>query len=135
MIDNVSYKGFGISAQSKTNEGISYNIGKCHESFSDCIKNNTFYEADTYILPKEELVAKYVMVSLYFGMFSLDIISNILGEDSYNYYKNEIDYLVDNNYIEIKDNKVYLTKLGFKYYGAVGALFYSKNVKEWFMGV
>lgn len=135
MIDNISYKGFGISAQSKTKDGISYNIGKNHESFDECISKNTFYEDDTYLLPKEELVAKYVMVSLYFGMFSLDIISNILGEDSYNYYKNEIDYLVNNNYIEIKDNKCYLTELGFKYYGAVGALFYSKNVKEWFMGV
>lgn len=135
MIHNISYKGFGISAQSKTKDGISYNIGKCHESFSDCIKKGTFYEADTYLLPKEELVAKYVMVSLYYGMFSLDIISDILGEDAYKYYKEELDYLLNGKYIKLNDNKVYLTELGFKYYGAVGALFYSKNVKEWFMGV
>ena len=135
MIDNISYKGFGISAQSKTKDGISYNIGKNHESFDECIKHNSFIESDTYLLPKEELVAKYVMISLYFGMFSLEIISSILKDDAYNYYKKEIDFLIKNKYINIIDNKCYLTKKGFKYYGAVGSLFYSRNVKEWFMGV
>ena len=135
MIDNISYKGFGISAQSKTNNGISYNIGKNHESFEECIKYNSFIESDTYLLPKEELVAKYVMISLYFGMFSLKIISSILNKDAYTYYKKEIDFLVNNKYVNIIDDKCYLTENGFKYYGAVGSLFYSKEVKEWFMGV
>jgi len=135
MIENVSYKGFGISAQSKTSKGISYNIGKNHESFDECIKYGTFLEVDTYLLPKEDLIAKYVMISLYFGMFSLTIISNILSADAYNYYKEELDFLVKNKYIKIDNNKCYLTKEGFKYYGAVGALFYSKKVKEYFMEI
>jgi oxygen-independent coproporphyrinogen-3 oxidase len=134
MIYNISYKGFGIAAQSKTKDGISYNIGKNHESFDDCIKNGSFIEYDTYLLPKEELVAKYVMISLYFGVFSLDIISNVLNEDAYEYYKDELNFLVNHKYIDIVDNKCYLTKEGFKYYGAVGSLFYSKNVKKWIMG-
>ena len=135
MIDNISYKGFGISAQSKTNEGISYNIGKNHESFEECIKYNSFIESDTYFLPKEELVAKYVMISLYFGAFSLRIISDILKEDAKEYYKNELEFLIKHNYINIIDDICYLTKEGFMYYGAVGSLFYSKNVKKYFMGV
>lgn len=135
MINNISYKGFGISAQSKTNKGISYNIGKNKESFSECIKEGSFIEKDCYLLPKEELVAKYVMISLYFGMIDLNIITNILEEDANNYYKEELEFLVNNKYIEVIDNKCYLTKEGFKYYGAVGSLFYSKNVKEYFMGV
>ncbi len=135
MIDNISYKGFGISAQSKTSQGISYNIGKSHESFDECIKQNSFIEKDTYLLPKEELVAKYIMISLYYGMFSLKIVSSILEKDARKYYKRELDFLISNKYIYIEDDKCYLTKDGFKYYGAVGSLFYSKNVKDWFMGV
>lgn len=42
MLDGVAYKGFGLSAQSMNNEGISYNIGKnscqlknfCHQVHS-----------------------------------------------------------------------------------------------------
>ena len=72
-----------------------------------------------------------------------DIIDTIIGpilcfesQDALNIYtKDELDYLLNGKYIKLDNNKVYLTELGFKYYGAVGALFYSKNVKEWFMGV
>ena len=135
MIENISYKGFGISAQSKTNKGISYNVGKNHESFDECIKEGTFFEVDTYLLPKEELVAKYIMISLYFGMFSLSIMSNILDEDAYNYYKKEFDFLVKNSYLKIVDDKCYLTKEGFKYYGGIGAMFYSKKEKEYLIEI
>lgn len=134
MIYNISYKGFGISAQSKSKLGISYNIGKNHEDIDTCFKNNSFYAKDIYMLPKEELVAKYVMISLYYGEFDLKIITDILNEDSKEYYKKELDFLVNNKYINIVDEKIKLTRKGFKYYGAVGALFYSKKVKEWLMG-
>ncbi len=134
MIKNISYKGFGISAQSKSKIGISYNIGKNHESIEDCFKENTFYADDIYLLPKEELVAKYVMISLYYGQFDLDIMSEILDCDAFNYYKNEFYYLINNNYIKVDKNKVNVTQKGFKYYGAIGSLFYSKKVRKWFMG-
>ncbi len=134
MIDNISYKGFGISAQSKSELGISYNIGKKHEDIETCFKKRTFYADDIYLLPKEELVAKYVAISLYYGEFNLDIISNILKEDALQYFEKEIQFLKNNKYIEIKDNKVIVTDLGFKYYGAIGALFYSKKVKNLLFG-
>ncbi len=134
MIDNISYKGFGIAAQSKSKLGISYNIGKNHESIEECFKKGTFYADDIYLLPKEELVAKYIMISLYFGKFNLDIVSDILKDDSKKYYEKELDYLINNKYIKISNNIVEVTKKGFKYYGAMGSLFYSKKVKEWLLG-
>lgn len=134
MIDNISYKGFGIAAQSKSKLGISYNIGKNHESIEECFKKETFYADDIYLLPKEELVAKYIMISLYFGKFNLDIVSEILKDDSKKYYEEELNYLISNKYIRIKNNIVEVTKKGFKYYGAIGALFYSKKVKKWLLG-
>ena len=134
MIHNVSYKGFGIAAQSKSKIGISYNIGKNHEDIDTCFKNDTFLATDIYILPKEELVAKYIMISLYYGEFDLNSISKILGKDANEFYNTELTFLIENKYIKIQNNKVRLTEKGFKYYGAIGALFYSKKAKKWLMG-
>ncbi len=134
MIHNISYKGFGIAAQSKSKLGISYNIGKNHESIEKCFEKETFYTDDIYLLPKEELVAKYIMISLYFGKFSLNEVRNILKEDPYKFYNKELSFLLENNYIEISNDIVSVTNKGFEYYGAVGAMFYSDKVKKWLLG-
>ena len=134
MIDNISYKGFGISAQSKSNIGLSYNIGKSGIDFSSCIKDNSFIEEDIYVLPKEELLAKYIAVSLYYGKFKLSIMEDILKTDPMKYYKDEFNYLINHKYIIIDKDIVSLTKDGFKYFGAIGALFYPLESKRIVMG-
>ena len=134
MIYNVSYKGFGISAQSKSSIGLSYSIGKSGENFEKCIETGSIYEDDIYLLPKEELLAKYIAVSLYFGNFKLSIMQNILEEDPLLKYKSEFEYLKNNDYVEINGDVVQLTKLGFKYFGGVGALFYSNKSKGLVLG-
>lgn len=134
MINNISYKGFGISAQSKSNLGLSYNIGKSGTNFKECIKRNTFYEEDLYILPKEELLSKYIAVSLYYGQFKLSIMKEIIGNNPLKIYNKEFDYLLSNNYIKINNDYVCLTDLGFKYFGAIGSLFYSDKSKKIIMG-
>ena len=134
MIDNVSYKGFGISAQSKSKIGLSYNIGKSGEDFVYCIQKGTFYEDDTYLLPKDELLAKYIAVCLYYGQFKLSIMESIIAENPLTKYKSEFDYLLSNDYILIVNDIVYLTELGFKYFGAVGSLFYSNKSKDVVLG-
>lgn len=133
MIDNISYKGFGIAAQSKSSLGISYNVGKTRMSFQDCIKEGTFYSLDNYVLPAEELLSKYIAVSGYFGQFSLDIMTQILGKDVWIVFKDEFDYLLNNKYISIQDNILTITKTGFEYYNAVCAMFYSNHTKEWLL--
>lgn len=134
MIENVSYKGFGISAQSKSKIGMSYNIGKTRRSLEDCLKYHSFIAEDLYVLPKEELLAKYIAISMYYGKFKISIMKSIINEDPLEYYKNEFEFLIKNDYVEIKNDEVILTKKGFKYYSAVGALFYSKNVKTYLLG-
>ena len=64
MMENGSYKGFGIAAQSKNDTGISYNIGKNGESLECCLSKNTFEEGgDSYRLPPRELLSKYIAIS------------------------------------------------------------------------
>ena len=58
MIDGISYKGFGISAQSMSKDGISYNIGKNSKSIARIVNIKSFSEEFTYILPKEEVLSK-----------------------------------------------------------------------------
>ena len=79
MIDFTSYKGFGISAQSKSDMGLSYNIGKSHDSLENCLQKGTFFGEDTYVLPKEEMLAKFIAVSGYFGRIKLEVMKQILN--------------------------------------------------------
>ena len=133
MIHNISYKGFGISAQSKSKKGISYNIGKNKKSLKECLIKDSFENGDNYLLDKQEMLAKYIAISLYYGKFNLDIMSEILNLDALEYFEKELKFLKNKKIIKIKNNIVSLTKKGFKYYGAVGALFYSENVKKWIL--
>ena len=134
MIDNISYKGFGISAQSKSKCGMSYNVGKARKPLEECLKAGTFKEEDIYVLPKEELLAKFIAISMYYGKFKLSIMKSIIEENPLEYYKEEFEFLVKNNYVEISDDEVTITKKGFEYYSAIGALFYSKEVKKYMLG-
>lgn len=134
MIYNISYRGFGISAQSKSKCGMSYNVGKARKPLEECLKAGTFKEEDIYVLPKEELLAKFIAISMYYGKFKLSIMKSIIEENPLEYYKEEFEFLVKNNYVEISDDEVTITKKGFEYYSAIGALFYSKEVKKYMLG-
>ena len=127
MINFTSYKGFGISSQSKSNQGISYNIGKNAKNLENCIKNNTFNSEDTYILPKDEMLAKFVAVSGYFGKIKLDIMEDILNQNPKQYFEQEINFLLSRKLIKLLDNQIVITPKGFKHYGAVLAMFYPQN--------
>lgn len=135
MIENINYKGFGISAQSKSEQGISYNVGKTKCSLEKCFEKQTFYEESIYHLNSEELLSKYVAISGYYGKFNLTIMDNILGQSAKQYFEPEINYLLKKRYISLKDNVISITKKGFKYYGAVLAMFYSANTKNYILNL
>lgn len=129
MIENGSYKGFGIAAQSKICNGLSYNIGKGGKTLKDCMAHDTF-EADsqTYILPPQEMLAKYLAISGYYGKFRLSKMNDIIGHNSMKAFKSEFEYLLNNKMIAIDHDWISITKEGFKYYGAILSLFYPHEV-------
>lgn len=124
MINNLSYKGFGISAQSKSQNGVSYNVGKEELPLEECMQKGTYYYEDTYLLPNEEMLAKYIAISGYCGQFSIKIMNEILNESSRKYFQNEFNFLLKHRFIKIIDEIVYISKRGFKNYGAILSLFY-----------
>lgn len=133
MLKAKPYKGFGIAAQSMSMEGISYNILKsCQETYLPAYDSLT--EEDVYLLPKEEIAAKYVSVSLYHGEFSLAVLSEILGIDAGIYYQKEIQFLKAHHLIFDSGQGICrLTRTGFLYYGAVAALFWSAHHRECYL--
>ena len=128
MYDGIAYKGFGISAQSMSRTGISYNsLKSCKEIHMPHI--DEIREQDNYLLPPEEIAAKYVSIALYSARFSLGVLSDIVGTSALNYYKDEFDFLQEGEYISVIDNDCYLTQKGFMYYGAVASMFWSRTHK------
>jgi oxygen-independent coproporphyrinogen-3 oxidase len=127
MLMGVPYKGFGISAQSMSPNGISYNIGKATNMTRRALSELSFKEEFTYSLPPKELAAKYIAIAAYNGSFSLPRVSELLGIDAWEYYKEEFEYCIDLGLLNIENGRAFITELGFKHYGAVFSLFYAKN--------
>lgn len=122
----VPYKGFGISAQSMSMRGLSYNSLK-GISAPHLPELERIEESYVYALPREEVVGKYVCVSLYNGCFDLNVVSRILDDDAETYYQKELSYLTDKQFIRIENGIVNLTTEGFEYYAVVAAFFWSKT--------
>ena len=126
MKQGIPYKGLGISAQSMSMKGLSYNSLK--GSVTPYLPEiERIDESCVYVLPKEEIVGKYVCVSLYNGCFNLEVVSRILGSDVESYYQEELKYLIDKQFIKIDNKIVNLTREGFEYYAVVAAFFWSKT--------
>lgn len=127
MLESTPYKGFGISAQSMSRYGISYNKGKGSKCLDKLVDSCTFENGDVYILPKYELASKYIAIGAYSGSFSLNVLNEILGTDSAQFFKKELDYCLSKDLITIEDARVYITEKGFKNYGAVFSLYYKQE--------
>lgn len=132
MEDGISYKGFGISAQSMSPNGLSYNsLKSCPERQMPNISEIS--EEYNYRLPPEEVVAKYVSVSLYGGRFRESAITRLLKEDANSHFAQEFTFLEASKLLEKDGDFWALTPEGFKHYGGVAALFWSTRQKTLFL--
>ena len=132
MGSGVPYKGFGISAQSMSSRGLSYNSLKSSKEIY-MPKITQIKEDYTYLLPPEEIAAKYVCIALYSGRFSVDALSRLLRKDAKDYFANEFGWLLEHEYVRLENDWCQVTETGFRYYGAVAALFWSPLHKMKFL--
>lgn len=130
MFEGWQYKGFGISAQSMSLFGISYNIGK-NEAVGKLVNkewlrdNNYSYEATRYYkLTRQELFSKFIAISGYSGGFSISSAKEILGLEFDSKFKQTLDFLVAEKLVEKHGDRIQITKVGFRNYGAILSLFY-----------
>ena len=126
MLNGAAYKGFGMSAQSMSSEGIAYNVGKLAVTPQNALNKEGYPEQFTYLLPPDELASKYIAISAYNGSFSIARLRDygISGGSL-----NEIlGFCIDEGllYKGGKD-RLFITKKGFKHYGALFSLFYASH--------
>lgn len=129
MREGSSYKGFGLSAQSMSKSGLSYNIGKDNNKLKDKLSGLSYKEEFTYNLPPIEIASKYIAISAYSGAFSISKLTEILQEDSELVFQQPLRFCIDNKLMQKEGDIIRITKKGFKNYGAVFSLFYSRETK------
>lgn len=126
MINGVSYKGFGLSAQSMSCAGVSYNVGKLSKNPVQALNDNGYQEEYTYLLPSKEQAAKYMAISAYHGSFSVNRLLE-LGIDK-DFLDERLDFCFSQGLLSMGDNdRIVVTKKGFMHYGAVFSLFYEEG--------
>lgn len=126
MLNGAAYKGFGLSAQSMSSSGIAYNVGKLAVTPQNALNKEGYPEQFTYLLPPDELASKYIAISAYNGSFSIAKLRDygISGGSL-----NEIlDFCIDEGLLYKGERDwMFITKKGFKHYGALFSLFYASH--------
>lgn len=123
MLNGASYKGFGLSAQSMSSAGVSYNLGKLSNDPRRDLNSNGYPSAYTYLLPAKERAAKYLAISAYHGSFSLKKLIE-MGIEPVS-LDDTLDFCFSQGLLaKGNDDRVYVTREGFKYYGALFSLFF-----------
>ena len=123
MLNGASYKGFGMSAQSMSSVGVSYNLGKLSGNPRQDLNTEGYQEEYTYLLPAKELAAKYLAISAYHGSFSTKRLLEI-GIDE-EFLNEKLDFCFSQGLlVQGDDDREYVTRKGFEHYGALFSLFY-----------
>lgn len=125
MFNGWQYKGFGLSAQSMSNAGLSYNICKGVINLDQISEAPTYESANHYALPREEIFAKYVAISGYSGGISLKSSRRIYGSDFDTEFGKILSALEKEGMGTILDDRLQMTRKGYRYYGAILSMFYT----------
>ena len=64
-------------------------------------------------------------IALYSGRFRISALSRLLGSDARNHFAEEFDWLLNQDYVKVENDFCQVTETGFRYYGAIAALFWS----------
>lgn len=125
MMQGVAYKGFGISAQSMSRDGVAYNVGKSSRDIQSLLSLLTYSEEYVHKLPPIEVAAKYIAIGAYNGSVSLQRVKELLRSTSLPFTE-EMDYLLSTQLMEIVGDRLCITEKGFHDYGAAFSLLYEK---------
>lgn len=133
VINGTPYVGMGLGAQSFGMNYLAYNLGaaeKRMERYRDAIRSGRLPFQDIYKLPPEEAIAKMVSVAFYFAFVDLKAFKKRFGISFEERFASEIDFVLENKLMEIRDGRIYLTERGSDYINGVIPLFYSDRSKE-----
>lgn len=133
VINGTPYVGIGLGAQSFGMNYLSYNMGaaeKRMERYKKAINDGKFPFQDIYRLPLDESIAKMISVSFYFGFIDTNSFKKRFGINFNDKFKEEIKFVEENELMEFKGTRLYLTERGSDYINGVIPLFYSERAKQ-----
>lgn len=132
VIDGIPYVGLGLGAQSFGRNYLAYNAGASNKQlakYKQQIENNQLPIQDIYKLDLQESIAKMVSVAFYFGFIDLKAFEKRFNISFTEYFKNEVDFVLQERLMEIIDGKIVLTNRGADYINGIIPLFYSERSK------
>lgn len=133
VIEGMPYVGMGLGAQSFGMDYLAYNLGaaeKRMERYRAAVNAGKFPLQDIYRLPVEESIAKMVSVAFYFAFIDLDCFKKRFGLDFTKVFEEEVKFVLENGFMEIKGSRIYLTERGSDHINGIIPLFYSDKSKE-----
>jgi oxygen-independent coproporphyrinogen-3 oxidase len=133
VIEGVPYVGLGLGAQSFGNCYLAYNSGAANKQlnkYKQQIESNQIPIQDLYSLDLEESIAKMVSVAFYFGFVDLEAFKQRFQISFIDHFKNEVDFVLQENLMEIQRGRLLLTNRGADYINGVIPLFYSERSKK-----
>lgn len=133
VIDGTPYVGMGLGAQSFGMNYLAYNMGaaeKRMERYRKAINEGILPFQDIYRLPQDESIAKMVSVAFYFAFIDMKAFKRRFGIDFTERFDKELKFVLDNDLMEIRGSRIYLTERGSDYINGVIPLFYSDMSKE-----
>lgn len=133
VIEGVPYVGLGLGAQSFGVDYLAYNDGAASKKiniYKKKIEANQFPIQDLYHLDIEETIAKMVSVAFYFGFIDFEAFKKRFNLDFEKHFEQEVKFVIDEGFMEVKNNRLYLTERGGDYINGIIPLFYSKRSKN-----
>lgn len=133
VINGTPYVGMGLGAQSFGINYLAYNLGaaeKQMDRYRTAIQQDYLPFQDIYRLPMEESIAKMVSVAFYFAFVDMAAFKERFGIDFQERFSTEIKFVIENQLMEIKGDRIYLTERGSDYINGIIPLFYSEKSKE-----
>ncbi|MBT7368508.1 radical SAM protein, partial [Candidatus Woesearchaeota archaeon] len=94
VIEGTPYLGLGLGAQSFSDTILSYNLGAASKKlnkYQERLNNNQFPLQDIYQIPTDEVMAKTICVSFYFGYINKQSFKKKFNENLENIFKEEVN--------------------------------------------
>jgi oxygen-independent coproporphyrinogen III oxidase len=105
---------YGVNAWSKAvDSGVNFPVGDC------------------YRLPQEETQAKYLLLSLSFGLIDSERFFKAFGVDFNQRFKREVEYALAKNWLRQEGKKYYIVDGKFSCMPSIRSLFYSARSINW----
>ena len=133
VIEGMPYLGLGLGSQTMARESVYYNQGAASKKigkYRELIQQGRFPVQDLYVLPPEEIMAKMICVSFYFGYINRKAFYKKFGIELEDKFKDEVNFLQDKGLMEFSSDLFLLTKTGKDSINGIIPLFYSQSSRD-----